>query len=52
MSALGRLLFLAVWISSWVIASGFWSTFFAIFFWPYSAYLVAEALLRHWGIVA
>jgi hypothetical protein len=34
-----------------VIAKGFWSTLFAIFIFPYSWYLVLEALLIRMGLV-
>jgi len=39
-------LFLAsLWVSGWVFASGFWSTFFAVIFPPWGWYLVAERIL-------
>lgn len=40
-----------LWLAGIVIAKGFWSTFFAIFFAPYSFYLVVEKLLLFWGII-
>lgn len=46
-----RFVFFMIWISGVVIAKGFWSTFFAIFFAPWSWYLVAERLLTVYGIV-
>lgn len=49
--ALLKFLVLLLWIAGIVIAKGFWSTFFAIFFAPYSFYLVVEKLLLFWGIV-
>ena len=30
-----------------VIAQGFWSVFFAVIFPPYSYYLLAEQLIKH-----
>lgn len=46
-----KFLVFLVWVAGIVIAKGFWSTFFAIFFAPYSFYLVVEKLLLFWGIV-
>jgi uncharacterized membrane protein len=46
-----RILLLAVWIAGIVLAKGFWSTFFAIFFAPYSWYLVMERVLTMNGII-
>lgn len=34
-----------MWLAGIVIAKGFWSTFFAIFFTPYSLYLTVEYML-------
>lgn len=36
---------LLAWIAGAVIAKGFWSTFFTIFFFPYAWYLVVEKYL-------
>lgn len=46
-----KFLVFLVWMAGIVIAKGFWSTFFAIFFAPYSFYLVVEKLLLFWGII-
>lgn len=46
-----RALVIVFWICGIVIAKGFWSTFFAIFFFPYAWYLVADVILRHFGVV-
>jgi hypothetical protein len=40
-----------MWIVGWVLAQGFWSTFFAFFFPPWGIYLTAEKLLTHFGII-
>lgn len=37
---------LIMWVAGIAIAKGFWSTFFAIFFFPYSWYLVIEKILK------
>jgi hypothetical protein len=42
---------LIIWIAGIVIAKGFWSTFFGIFFPPWAWYLVIEKLLRHFGVL-
>jgi hypothetical protein len=34
-----------LWLAGIVIAQGFWSTFFSIFFPPYAFYLIVEKLL-------
>lgn len=50
MKELIYLVFVSAWISGFVIAKGFWSTLFCLFpLWSY--YLVAEALLKHFGII-
>jgi len=46
-----KMLLMAAWLAGIVIAEGFWSTFFAIFFAPYSFYLVVEQALMMHGIV-
>ena len=40
-----------MWIVGWVLAHGFWSTFFAVFFPPWGIYLTAEKLLMYFGII-
>lgn len=45
MAALIYLILMFTWMAGVVIAQGFWSTFFAIFFVPWSYYLVVEHLL-------
>lgn len=40
-----------MWIVGWVLAQGFWSTFFAVFFPPWGIYLSAEKLLMYFGII-
>ena len=40
-----------MWIVGWVLAQGFWSTFFAVFFPPWGIYLTAEKLLTYFGII-
>lgn len=46
-----KFLVFLVWMAGIVIAKGFWSTFFAIFFAPYSFYLVVEKLLLFYGVI-
>jgi len=41
---------ISAWISGIVLAKGFFSTFFAMVFAPYSFYLVAEKLLHFYNI--
>ena len=40
-----------VWVTGVVIAKGFWSTVFCIFFFPWSWYLVIEKVMVAWGLV-
>lgn len=40
-----------MWVSGIIIAKGFWSTFFAIFFFPYGWYLVIEKFLIVQGLI-
>jgi hypothetical protein len=40
-----------LWIGGIVIAKGFWSTFFAIFIPPWGWYLVADLVLRKYGLL-
>lgn len=42
--------FLAAWLAGAVLAHGFWSTAFALFFPPWGWYLIAERLMTHYGI--
>jgi len=46
------LAYVSAWISGIVIANGFWSTLFAVLVPFWSWYLVAEALLIRFGIIA
>lgn len=46
-NTLGGFLSMLLWIAGIVLASGFWSTFFAIFFPPWGWYLSVEFLIRH-----
>lgn len=41
---------LVMWIAGFVIAKGFWSTFFCIFA-PYSFYLVIEKIMIMYNII-
>jgi hypothetical protein len=45
MQSLTGLIILVSWIGGIVLAKGFWSTFFACVFAPYSIYLVIEHIL-------
>lgn len=40
-----------VWIMGWVLAKGFWSTLFAVFFPPWGWYLIVETILTHYGLM-
>lgn len=42
-------IFIIFWVAGWVIAQGFWSTFFAFILPPWGYYLVIEAALKAWG---
>ena len=47
-------LLLCVWLCAGyvlAVAHGFWSFLAAIFFPPYAAFLVIEALMRHFGML-
>lgn len=44
-------IFLLFWIMGIVLASGFWSTFFSIFFPPWALYLSVEQLLIYFAII-
>lgn len=43
-----ELMIVLCWITGIVVASGFWSTFFAIFFFPWAWYLTVEQILIHY----
>lgn len=43
--------FLIMWIFGAVLAKGFWSTFFSIFFFPWGFYLVVEKIALHFGVL-
>ena len=51
MSHLTTLILIIGWISGIVIAKGFWSSFFAIVFAPYSLYLTVERILQVNGLL-
>lgn len=51
MKYLVKLFAFLVWISGIVIANGFWSTFFAIFFPFWAWYLSAEKALMYFGVI-
>lgn len=40
-----------MWVSGWVFAQGFWSTFFSIIFPPWAWYLTLDILYRYWGVI-
>lgn len=40
-----------LWVLGWVLAEGFWSTFFAVIFPPWGWYLAIFEALSHWGIL-
>lgn len=45
------ILFLVMWVFGAVLAKGFWSTFFSIFFFPWGWYLVVEKIALHFGVL-
>lgn len=45
-TALWKTAALVIWITGWILANGFWSTFFAIFFPPWAWYLTIEHALK------
>ena len=45
------ILFLVMWVFGAVLAKGFWSTFFSIFFFPWGWYLVVEKIAIHFGVL-
>lgn len=51
MKHLVKLIIFIVWIAGLVIAKGFWSTFFALFFIPWGWYLIIERLLIINGVI-
>ena len=51
MKYLTALIIAIVYISGIVIAKGFWSTFFAVVFAPYSLYLTIERILQASGLL-
>lgn len=48
---LAGLLVILVWLMGAVLAKGFWSTFFAIFFFPYGMYLTVERVMILTGFI-
>ena len=46
-----KVLLTLIWVAGIVIAKGFWSTFFSIFFPPWSWYLVVERVLTVGGLL-
>jgi len=42
---------LILWIVGFVVASGFWSTLFAVVIPPYAWYLAVKCLLQFWGVI-
>lgn len=49
---IGSFMFLVTWLAGIVLAAGFWSTTFAIFFPPWGWYLLVEKTLIVAGWVA
>ena len=47
-----KLIATLIWFAGIVLASGFWSTFFSIFFPPWAWYIVVEKMLAHGGFLA
>lgn len=48
---LSMMLFLIPWTAGVVLAKGFWSTLFAVIFFPWAFYLVVERCMQALGIV-
>lgn len=47
-----KLASMSVWVAGLVVAHGFWSTFFALIFPPWSLYLVAEQIMHVMGWIS
>jgi hypothetical protein len=45
------MIFLVMWVVGWVLAKGFISTFFAVIFFPWGWYLIAEKIMLAYGWV-
>lgn len=50
-NTIGGLVAAFFWVTGWVLAQGFWSTFFAFIFPPWGWYLIISTALTHWGII-
>ena len=48
---LALMVFMSMWVFGAVLAKGFWSTFFSIFFFPWGWYLVVEKIAIHFGVL-
>ncbi|MDQ0082912.1 uncharacterized membrane protein YqaE (UPF0057 family) [Variovorax boronicumulans] len=48
---IGGLLMLLAWLVGAVLAKGFWSTVFSIFFPPWGWYLIVERAMHLWGLL-
>jgi hypothetical protein len=51
MRSMGSFFLSVFWVTGWVLAKGFWSTFFAVVFPPYSWYIVVEFTLKFYKII-
>lgn len=51
MKSLGNVVALIMWIAGWIIAQGFWSTFFAVIIPLWGYYLVVREILRATGLI-
>jgi hypothetical protein len=49
MKAIGQLIAGFIWVAGWILAQGFWSTFFAVIFPPWGWFLVVEKIMRAQG---
>lgn len=45
------IIILAIWVTGVIMASGFWSTFFAVIFWPWSFIVVVYNTLQLIGLI-
>lgn len=51
MKDIASLIGVTIWVSGWIIANGFWSTFFAVVIPFYSWYLVIEHFLIKYNLL-
>lgn len=52
MRSIGSVFLTLMWVADMIIASGFWSTLFAVFMPLWAWYLTVERVLVHFGMLA